>query len=44
MLEEDPDLKEDFNKLFINSNIPEADKYTPEALEDTYKKTLPKDG
>ena len=47
MLEEDPDFAEEFNKLFSDPNIPEADEYTPEVLEDTYlnmEVALPKDG
>ena len=36
MLEEDPNFSEDFKRVFNNSDIPEADYFTPEVLEDTY--------
>ena len=47
MMEEDPDFKEEFTRLFSNIDIPEADEYTPDVLEDTYlnmQVALPKDG
>ena len=47
MMEEDPDFKEDFTRPFSNIDIPEADEYTPDVLEDTYlnmQVALPKDG
>jgi len=47
MLDEDPDFKEEFDRLFSDISIPEADEYTPEVLEDTYlnmEVALPKDG
>jgi hypothetical protein len=36
MFEEDDDFKEEFIKVFNNNDIPEADKPTPEVLDDTY--------
>ena len=32
----DPDFLEEFQKVFNNPDIPEADNFTPEVLEDTY--------
>ena len=36
MLEEDPDFTEEFEMVFNNTDILEADGFTPEVLEDTY--------
>lgn len=36
LLEEDEDFREEFDRVFNNLNIPEADDFTPEVLEDTY--------
>ena len=36
LLEEDEDFAEEFKKSFNNMEIPEADEFTPEVLEDTY--------
>ena len=36
MFAEDPDFKEEFDRIFSDPNVPEADDYTPEVLEDTY--------
>ena len=47
LLEEDPDFKEEFQRIFDNPSIPEADEYTPSVLEDTYvdkELILPRDG
>ena len=47
MMEEDPDFKKEFTRLFSNIDIPEADEYTPDVLEDTYLNmeiALPRDG
>ena len=47
MMEEDPDFKEEFTRLFSNIDIPEADEFTPDVLEDTYlniEVALPRDG
>ena len=47
IIELDPDFNEEFNKVFSDTNIPEADDHTPEVLEDTYMNmelALPRDG
>ena len=47
LLDEDPDFKEEFQRIFDNPSIPEADEYTPSVLEDTYvdkELILPRDG
>ena len=47
LMEDDPDFNEEFDRLFSDPNVPEADRYTPEVLEDTYlnmELALPKDG
>ena len=47
MLEEYPNFAEDFKRVLNNADIPEADKFTPEVLEDTYvdmKIALSRDG
>ena len=36
LLEEDEDFRDEFQKIYNNSDIEEADDYTPEVLEDTY--------
>ena len=36
LIESDPIFNEEFNKIFNNVDIQEADDYTPEVLEDTY--------
>ena len=36
LLEEDEDFREEFQNIYNNSDIREADDYTPEVLEDTY--------
>ncbi len=36
LMEKDSDFNEEFNKIFSDENIPKADDYTPEVLEDTY--------
>ena len=36
MFDEDPDFQDEFNKVFNNSDIPEADDTTPEVGDDTY--------
>ena len=36
MLEEYPDFYEKFKMVFNNADIPEADGFTPEVLEDKY--------
>ena len=36
LIESDPIFNEEFNKIFNNVKIQEADDYTPEVLEDTY--------
>ena len=46
-MEDNPEFNEEFNRLFSDPNGPEADRYTPEVLEDTYlnmELALPKDG
>ena len=46
-MEDDPEFNEEFDRLFSDPNVPEADRYTPEVLEDTYlnmELALPKDG
>ena len=37
MLEEDPYFDEEFKTVFNKFNIPEADDFSPDVLEDTYK-------
>ena len=47
LMEEDPDFKEEFQRIFDNPSIPEADEFTPSVLEDTYvdkELILPRDG
>ena len=47
LMEEDPDFREEFDRVFNNVNIPEADSFTPEVFNDTYinmELTLPRDG
>ena len=47
LFEEDEDFRDDFQKVFNNQDIPEADDYTPEVLDDTYVNmeiALPRDG
>ena len=47
ILEEDPDFADDFKRVFNNTDIIEADDFTPEVLEDTYvdmEIVLPGDG
>ena len=47
MLEEYPDFAEEFKRGFNNADIPEAEYFTPELLEDTYmdmEVALPRDG
>ena len=36
LIDTDPEFNEEFNKIFNDSNVPEADDFTPEVLEDTY--------
>lgn len=36
LLEEDEDFREEFECIFSNKDIPEADDHTPEVLDDTY--------
>jgi hypothetical protein len=46
MMESDPAFEEEFNKVYSNNEIPEADDFTPEVLEDTYlnmELVLPRD-
>ena len=46
MLEKYPDFSEEFKRVFSNSDILEADGFTPEVLEETYVDTeiaLPRD-
>ena len=45
--ENDDDFNEEFNRVFDNDDIKEADDYTPEVLEDTYLNVeiaMPRDG
>ena len=47
LMEEDPDFKEEFQRIFDNPSIPEADEFTPSVLEDTYvdkELFMPRDG
>ena len=47
LFEEDEDFRDEFQKVFNNQDIPEADDYTPEVLDDTYVNmeiALPRDG
>ena len=47
LLDEDEDFREEFQKIYNDKNIPEADDYTPEVLDDTYlnmEVALPRDG
>ena len=47
LLEDDPLFSEEFNKIYNNHNIPEADDFTPDAVADTYLNmeiALPRDG
>ena len=46
LLEDDEDFKEEFNKIFSDENIPQADSSTPEVMDDTYlnmELALPRD-
>ena len=46
LIEDDEDFREEFQKVYNNKDIPEADDYTPEVLEDTYvnmEVVLPRD-
>ena len=36
LLDGDDDFREEFQNIFNNNNIPEADDFTPEVLKDTY--------
>ena len=36
LIEDDEDFREEFQRVYNNDDIPEADDYTPEVLEDTY--------
>ena len=45
-LEEDPEFREEFNRVYNNTDIKEADEYTPEVGDDTYvnmELALPRD-
>ena len=47
LLESDEDFQDEFEKIFNDTSIKEADDYTPEVLEDTYlnmEVVLPRDG
>ena len=47
LMEEDQDFQEEFQKVYNNMDIPDADDHTPEVLEDTYvnmELALPRDG
>ena len=48
LFEDDQDFREEFTRVFNNTDIPEADaQYTPEVLDDTYinmELALPRDG
>ena len=46
MIDSDEDFREEFERIFHDDTIPEADDYTPEVLEDTYlnmEVALPRD-
>ena len=46
LLEQDEDFREEFQRVYDDETIPEADDYTPEVLEDTYlnmEVALPRD-
>jgi len=46
LLEEDDDFKEEFQNIYNDKSIPEADDFTPEVLDDTYlnmELALPRD-
>ena len=46
LIEEDPDFREEFQKVYNDDTLPEADVRTPEVLEDTYinmEVALPRD-
>ena len=46
MIDNDPDFAEEFQRVFNDDNIPEADDYTPEVMDDTYlnmELALPRD-
>ena len=46
LLDEDEDFREEFQNIYNNKDIPEADDFTPEVLEDTYlnmELALPRD-
>ena len=46
LLEEDDDFKEEFQSIYNDKSIPEADDFTPEVLDDTYlnmELALPRD-
>ena len=36
LMEDDPIFREEFQKVYNNTDIPEADDFTPDVLEDTY--------
>jgi hypothetical protein len=47
LMDEDEDFREEFQNVYNNKDIPEADDFTPEVLEDTYVNmeiALPRDG
>ena len=47
LMEEDEDFREEFQLMYNDDTLPEADDYTPEVLEDTYLNmeiALPRDG
>ena len=47
LLDTDDDFREEFESIYNDDTIPEADDYTPEVLEDTYlnmEVALPRDG
>ena len=42
MLEDDEDFREEFNQIYQDKNIPEADDvFTPEIMDDTYMDITP---
>ena len=47
LLDTDADFQDEFQRIYNDDSIPEADDYTPDVLEDTYlnmKLALPRDG
>ena len=47
LIDTDEDFRDEFDSVYNNNDIPEADEYTPEVLEDTYLNmeiALPRDG